>query len=56
MLTFNDIATFAYESDYETAYDLSTKKPFSNPKIYTAKGNLSMRWYVYFSFRDPKTN
>lgn len=56
MFTFKQILTFAYESEYESAYDLSKKKLFSNPKIYTANGNLSKRWYVYFSFRDPKTN
>jgi integrase len=28
---------------------------FSSPKIYTAKGDLSKRWYIYFSFRNPKT-
>jgi hypothetical protein len=52
MSTFNEILTFAYES----AYDLSKKKLFSNPKIYTANGDLSKRWYVYFSFRDPNTD
>ncbi|SFZ91336.1 Site-specific recombinase XerD [Flaviramulus basaltis] len=55
MSTFKQILTFAYESEYESAYDLSTKKLFSSPKIYTANGNLSKRWYVYFSFRDPNT-
>ena len=55
MLTFKEIITFAYESEYETAYDLSKKSNFSTPKIYTAKGDLSKRWYVYFSFRHPKT-
>ncbi|ULC58638.1 hypothetical protein MBM09_11985 [Flaviramulus sp. BrNp1-15] len=55
MSTFKQILTFAYESEYESAYDLSKKKLFSSPKIYTANGNLSKRWYVYFSFRDPNT-
>ncbi|MFL1013208.1 tyrosine-type recombinase/integrase [Flavisericum labens] len=55
MFTFKQILTFAYESEYETAYDLSQKKNFSIPKIYTANGNLSKRWYVYFSFRNPET-
>ena len=55
MLTFNEIVTFAYESEYETAYDLSKKKNFSTPKIYTAHGDLTKRWYVYFSFRNPET-
>ncbi|WMI70061.1 site-specific integrase [Mangrovimonas sp. YM274] len=55
MFTSEQIIAFAYESEYETAYDLSQKKNFSNPKIYTAKGDISKRWYVYFSFRDPKS-
>ncbi|WP_274474604.1 tyrosine-type recombinase/integrase [Mangrovimonas aestuarii] len=55
MFTIEQILTFAYESEYETAYDLSLKKNFSNPKIYTANGDLSKRWYVYYSYRNPET-
>ncbi len=55
MFTINQFLTFAYESEYDSAYDLSLKRNFSNPKIYTANGDLKKRWYVYFSFRDPKT-
>lgn len=40
---------------YANAYDLTLKKTYSNPKIYTAKGDLNKRWYIYFSFRNPKT-
>lgn len=36
-------------------HDLKVLPLFSSPKIYTAKGDLSKRWYVYFSFRNPKT-
>ena len=43
-------------NEYRNAYVLTTKKNYSLPKIYDAKGNLSKRWYVYFSFRNPKTN
>lgn len=43
------------KNEYETEYDLSQLKQFSKPKIYSANGDLSKRWYVYFSFRDPKT-
>ncbi|MEP2279634.1 hypothetical protein [Maribacter sp.] len=42
--------------EHESEHDLSTKPNFSVPKIYTAKGDLSKRWYVHFSFRNPKTN
>ncbi|WP_299385844.1 site-specific integrase [uncultured Lacinutrix sp.] len=55
MLNFNKIITFAYDNEYDTAYDLKIKKNFSTPKIYNAKGDLTKRWYVYFSFRDPET-
>ena len=55
MFNFKEMLTLAYESEYETAYDLSEKKNYSIPKIYTAKGDLSKRWYVYFSFRNPET-
>ncbi|WP_411895461.1 tyrosine-type recombinase/integrase [Winogradskyella sp. A2] len=55
MFTINQILTFAYESEYESAYDLPKKRLFSNPKIYTANGRLKKRWYVYFSYRDPST-
>ncbi|MFK7749032.1 MAG: tyrosine-type recombinase/integrase [Kordia sp.] len=30
-------------------------KQFSEPKIYTGKDDLSKRWYVYFSYRNPTT-
>lgn len=37
------------EHDFEHA--LKEKKKYSEPKIYDADGDLSKRWYVYFSFR-----
>lgn len=55
MLTLNEILTFEHESEHVLEHDLSTKRNFSDPKIYTAKGDLSKRWYVYFSFRNPVT-
>ena len=55
MFTIEQILTLAYKSEYESAYDLTAKKKFSNPKVYTANGNLKKRWYVYFSFRDPNS-
>ena len=51
MKILKQILTFEYES----AYDLTLKKNFSNPKIYNASGDISKRWYVYFSFREPKS-
>ncbi|WP_248723256.1 site-specific integrase [Seonamhaeicola sp. ML3] len=53
MSNLKQILTFAYDFEYESAYDLSQKKNFSNPKIYVADGDLTKRWYVYFSFRNP---
>ena len=35
------------EHDFEHA--LKEKKKYSEPKIYDADGDLSKRWYVYFS-------
>ena len=55
MSIFLETITFEHESEHVLEHDLSTKSNFSAPKIYTAKGDLSKRWYVYFSFRDPIT-
>jgi integrase len=52
-LTLRNTNEHVLEHDLE--HDLTKKKQFSTPKIYTASENLSKRWYVYFSFRDPKT-
>lgn len=41
--------------EYANAYDLTYKKLYSSPSIYDAKGDLSKRWYVYYSFRNPET-
>lgn len=36
-------------------HDFCKMKPdYSEPKIYTAKGDLKHRWYVYFSYRNPE--
>ena len=56
MLKFNSLISKQYKSAYESEYDLSLKKQFSTPKIYISKGDLNKRWYVYFSYRNPKTN
>ena len=41
------------EHDFE--HDLAKRKQYSGPYIYDADGDLSKRWYVYYSFRDPDT-
>ncbi|MGC4040349.1 MAG: site-specific integrase [Flavobacterium sp.] len=42
-------------NEYRNAYVLTAKKNYSEPKIYDADGDLAKCWYVYFSFRNPKT-
>ncbi len=54
MPNLNELLAIKYQNEYESAYDLPMKRNFSNPKIYSANGDLKKRWYVYFSFRDPK--
>src|SRR5210317_98561 len=55
MSTLKELLIFGSENAYESAYDLSIKKNFSNPKIYSANGDLKKRWYIYFSYRNPET-
>jgi integrase len=55
MSTLQEFLTFEHESEHVLEHDLSNNKLFSAPKIYNANGNLSKRWYVYFSFRNPST-
>lgn len=38
-----------FEHDFE--HDLKKKRKYSEPKIYDANGDVSKRWYIYFSFR-----
>jgi len=56
MHTINEFITFEHDLEHDLEHVLAHKKNFSIPKIYTANGDLNKRWYVYFSFRDPKTN
>ncbi|MFC5194820.1 site-specific integrase [Bizionia hallyeonensis] len=55
MLNLNEFLTFEHERECNFEHDLSDKKVYSTPKIYTANGKLTSRWYVYFSFRNPIT-
>ena len=55
MSNLNEILTFEYQNEHVLEHVLPMKKNFSNPKIYNANGDLSKRWYVYFSFRNPKS-
>jgi integrase len=42
--------------EYKNAYVLTYKKKYSAPKIYDADGDLSKRWYIYYSYRNPQNN
>ncbi|PHQ55823.1 MAG: hypothetical protein COC16_04470 [Lutibacter sp.] len=55
MPNLNQLLKFEYEIEYNSEYNLPVKKNFSNPKLYTAGGDLNKRWYVYFSYRNPTT-
>lgn len=46
-----NILKFAYDS----AYDFKMKKKDYSISTYNAGGDLSKRWYVYYSVRNPKT-
>lgn len=41
--------------EYANEYVLGYNKPYSEPKIYDANGDINGRWYVYYSFRNPET-
>ncbi|WP_233267515.1 tyrosine-type recombinase/integrase [Algibacter sp. L1A34] len=55
MHSLKELITLDAQNEYESAYDLSVNKKFSTPKIYSASGDLKKRWYLYFSYRHPKT-
>lgn len=55
MLNFQQLIESEYRSAYESAYDLTMKQQYSEPKIYLGNNDLSKRWYVYFSYRNPET-
>ena len=55
MPNIQEYLIFNSKIEHDLEHDLEHKKQFSVPKIYSAKEDLSKRWYVYFSFRNPKT-
>jgi len=44
-------------TEYENIYGLKMKKNYSIPKVYHGGDDydLTKRWYVYYSFRNPET-
>lgn len=56
MSYLKQLINFEYESEYDNQYDLPLKLKFSTPKISNSNGDLTKRWYVYYSYRDPVTD
>ncbi|WNH09930.1 tyrosine-type recombinase/integrase [Thalassobellus suaedae] len=55
MQSIYNFITLGVENEHDLEHDLEHNPQFSEPKIYDADGDLTKRWYVYFSFVDPKT-
>ncbi|MBI9039819.1 hypothetical protein [Lutibacter sp.] len=55
MFNLNESIIFEYQNEHVLEHDFQVKKNYSNPKIYDSNGDLSKRWYVYFSYRNPET-
>ncbi len=55
MITIYDLITVDVQNEHDLEHDSEHKKQFSTPKIFDANGDLSKRWYVYFSYRNPDT-
>lgn len=55
MTNFYKKLTFEYASEYANEYPMRNRGLYSKPKIYDANGDITKRWYVYFSFLNPKT-
>ena len=56
MSKFNEKLKNAYANAYANAYDMKNKGLYTKPRIYDANGDITKRWYVYFSYLNPKTN
>ncbi|MCM4169812.1 Tyrosine recombinase XerC [Arenibacter antarcticus] len=56
MAIFEKLITLNNQVEHDLDNVLSHNDNYSIPKIYDAKGDLSKRWYVYFSFRNTETN
>ena len=55
MQSIYECVTLECHNEHDLEHDLEHKTKFSVPKIFDAGGDLSKRWYVYFSYRNPKT-
>ena len=52
---FDQSIIFKFPNEHDLEHAMNIKRQFSKPKIYIANGDLTKRWYVYFSFRNPQT-
>lgn len=55
MQTIYKLITLESENEHDLEHDLEQKRQFSEPRIFDADGDLTKRWYVYFSYRNPKS-
>ena len=55
MHSIYELVTLDCQNEHDLEHDLEHKTKFSTPKIFDAKGDLSKRWYIYFSYRNPRT-
>lgn len=55
MQNIYELVTLEVQNEHDLEHDLTHKRLFSVPKIYDANGDLSKRWYLYFSYLNPKT-
>ncbi|WP_298882001.1 site-specific integrase [uncultured Polaribacter sp.] len=55
MQSIHEFLTFTTKIEHDLEHDSKVLSLFSLPKIYTAKGDLTKRWYVYFSFRNSQS-
>lgn len=50
MLSIYRLLQFEQESEH----NLKKKKQYGKVSIFNAGGDLSARWYVYYTFRNPE--
>lgn len=55
MQTIYKLVTLECQNEHILEHDLEHTTQFSEPKIFDADGDLTKRWYVYFSYRNPET-
>ena len=55
MQSISEIITFTSKIEHDLEHTSQNSELFTKPKIYTTDRDLTKRWYVYYSFRNPKT-